>query len=126
MKISVDDEILIKDLDDLKDVFGDIPLVKETARLCFLGKRARDVFKTYVKSRKGLMKLLRKTSWQTEDFIEAVKRGIKIYAARDFLDTILESKEREVGKYIDHMLNFYPQLIDLSKDHLMETLRKYY
>jgi len=82
------------------------------------------VFKTYIKSRKGLMNLLRKKQLGERDVIEAVKKDIKIYAARDFLDTLLESKERDLEKYIDHIFNFYPQLIVLSKEYLMETQKR--
>lgn len=124
MKVSTEEEVIIKDFDDLKEALGDIPLVKEISRLYFLGKKPRKVFKAYIKNRKGLIKLLKKDKWELEDTIEAIKRGIKICAGRDYLDAFLESKEKELENYMSYILNSYPQLIELSREYLVKTQRK--
>jgi hypothetical protein len=125
MRISKQEEIVFRDLDDLKSALTelDVPLI-EGMNSYFLGRKPGKIFRTYIKSRKGLTKLLKKDKWKNEDVAESLKRGIKLYAARDYLDTLLENKEKVLEMYVNHVLEFCPQLVDLSRKRLVETERR--
>jgi len=130
MKISAEEDVVFKDFDDLEKVLKEANLpelansIYVISGTYFLGKGPKDVFKSYMKNRKRLVKLLRKDEWKTKDTVDALKTGVKMYSARDCLDAMQETKERELASHLDRIPYTYPQLLDISRRRLSRMLNR--
>jgi hypothetical protein len=129
MRISAAEEVIFTNLDLLKEAFEPLAevgpyqesMIDSFIKLYFFDKPPGKVFKTYIKSRKDLVNLLKKNEWCVKDRIEAIKKGVKLCASKYYINVLQDSKEEEMRLRLDKILNLYPQLIDLSRKDLTET-----